>query len=53
MLKFLGKYPGKTLHRIVVGLGGFCISVQMINFFSDKPNKLEYKIFINEIQKTK
>tara|TARA_B100000700_G_C14538811_1_gene621016 strand:+ start:97 stop:273 length:177 start_codon:yes stop_codon:yes gene_type:complete len=33
MPKILGKYPGKTIHRIGVGIGGFWITICTMNYF--------------------
>tara|TARA_Y100001968_G_C19027058_1_gene557975 strand:- start:382 stop:567 length:186 start_codon:yes stop_codon:yes gene_type:complete len=32
MRQFLGKYPGKTIHRIGIALGSFWMTLNIINF---------------------
>ena len=40
MREILGKYPGKTLHRIGVGIAGFWLGCNMASFFLERPNQV-------------
>ena len=37
MRQFLGKHPGKTIHRIGIALGSFWITINIINFIWQTP----------------
>lgn len=37
MRQFLGKHPGKTIHRIGIALGSFWITINIINFIWQNP----------------
>tara|TARA_B100000700_G_scaffold319401_1_gene414486 strand:- start:306 stop:479 length:174 start_codon:yes stop_codon:yes gene_type:complete len=43
MQQVLGKFPGKTLHRIAVAIGGFWITGNLVNFIWQDPSRPIYK----------